>query len=127
MPMSCYVASIFETLHEAREGPYVFPGKDSKAYLKSPRKHMLRVTKESGVSFNLHDLRRTFITIAESLDISIFTIKRLINHKISQDVTGGYIISYTDRLRKATQMITDHILQIINTSTTLVALCAETA
>lgn len=88
-------------------------GKKLDTYLKEPRKQMSRAMKESRVSFVLHDLRRTFTTIAESLDISIYTIKRLINHKIGQDVTSGYVISYTERLRKATQMVTDHILGIV--------------
>ncbi len=30
-----------------------------------------------------HDLRRTFITIAESLDISAYAVKRLANHKMA--------------------------------------------
>ena len=42
----------------------------------------------------LHDLRRTFITAAESLDISAYAVKRLVNHKMSWDVTAGYIYHY---------------------------------
>lgn len=47
------------------------------------------VIRESGVTFSLHDLRRTFITVAESLDISAYPVKRLVNHKMSRDVTAG--------------------------------------
>jgi integrase len=39
------------------------------------------VARASGVSFCIHDLRRTFATIAESLDISAYALKRLLNHK----------------------------------------------
>ncbi|OQX10522.1 MAG: hypothetical protein BWK73_20260 [Thiothrix lacustris] len=58
-----------------------------------------------------HDLRRTFITVAESLDLSPYTIKRLVGHKVSdaQDVTGGYIIHANDRLRHAAQAVGDAI------------------
>ena len=54
---------------------------------------------DSGVSFSAHDLRRTFITIAESLDISVYALKRLLNHKMTNDVTAGYIITDVERLR----------------------------
>ncbi|MDG1286327.1 MAG: hypothetical protein P8P30_02045 [Rickettsiales bacterium] len=53
----------------------------------------------------LHDLRRTFITTAESLDISAYALKRLVNHKNSNDVTSGYIIMDTERLRKPMEQI----------------------
>ncbi len=39
------------------------------------------MTKLSGVSF--HDLRRTFATTAESLDLTVYTLKRLLNHIIA--------------------------------------------
>ena len=59
----------------------------------------------------LHDLRRTFITVAESLDISAYAAKRLVNHKMSGDVTAGYIIADVARLRDPMQKITDRLLE----------------
>jgi len=58
----------------------------------------------------VHDLRRTFITVAESLDISAYAVKRLVNHKMSNDVTAGYIVNDVERLRKPMQSITDYFL-----------------
>lgn len=72
---------------------------------------MAHVIKNSGVHFTVHDLRRTFITIAESLDIPAYALKRLMNHKMSNDVTAGYIIVDVERLRKPMQLITDYILK----------------
>lgn len=89
---------------------YVFPGDGVKGYLNEPRKQMQRVTDESGVAFTLHDLRRTFITIAESLDISAYALKRLANHKMGSDVTAGYIISDVERLREPMQRITEFLI-----------------
>ena len=71
---------------------------------------MAKVIEETGIPFTVHDLRRTFITIAESLDIPAYALKRLLNHKMASDVTAGYIIIDVERLRKPMQMITDHIL-----------------
>jgi integrase len=65
----------------------------------------------SGVSFTLHDLRRTFITIAENIDISAYALKRLVNHKMTNDVTAGYIVSDVERLRKPMEQISRRILQ----------------
>lgn len=74
---------------------------------------MAKAIEDSNVQFTVHDLRRTFITIAESLDIPAYALKRLLNHKMSSDVTAGYIMLDVERLRKPMQMITDHLLQQI--------------
>ncbi|MBN8521499.1 MAG: integrase, partial [Alphaproteobacteria bacterium] len=57
--------------------------------------------------------RRTFITIAESLEISAYALKRLINHRVT-DVTGGYIIVDVERLRSPVQKIEAFILEKIH-------------
>ena len=64
------------------------------------------------MKFCLHDLRRLFITTAESLDISNYTIKLLVNHSLGGDVTAGYTIPDPERLRKAMQKIEDRILHL---------------
>jgi hypothetical protein len=68
---------------------------------------------EDARAASLHDLRRTFITIAESLDISAYAVKRLVNHKMNNDVTAGYIIADVERLRKPMQCITNCFLNLI--------------
>lgn len=90
---------------------FVFPGDGVKGYRNAPEKQIQRVIIESGVTFTLHDLRRTFITAAESLDISAYALKRLINHKMTNDVTAGYIISDVERLRETMQRVTDFLLE----------------
>lgn len=69
------------------------------------------IDKRSGVRVTRHDLRRTFITIAEGLDISPYTIKRLVGHTVGSDVTGGYIISQRQRLLAALGRIEGEILR----------------
>ena len=66
-----------------------------------------------GNTFIPHDLRRTFATVAESLDLSWKTVKSLLNHKMDDDVTAGYVISEAERLRSAMQRITDTLREII--------------
>jgi integrase len=61
--------------------------------------------------FTIHDLRRTFTTTAESLNISAYALKRLLNHRMNHDVTSGYLVIDVERLRKPMQQITDYLLK----------------
>lgn len=94
--------------------PYVFPSTGKAGYLQEPKRAIDAVTATTGINFTCHDLRRTFATIAESLDLSHYTVKALLNHKQQLgDVTGGYIILNVDRLREPMQKITNAIQERI--------------
>ncbi|WP_162652194.1 integrase family protein [Lentilitoribacter sp. Alg239-R112] len=113
LPLSDY---LFELLKDrkkkAKSSPWVFPGCGPKGHLAEPKKFLKRVAINSGVSFTLHDLRRTYITIAESLDIPHYALKRLLNHRTNSDVTGGYIVINVDRLRGPVELIANRILEL---------------
>jgi integrase len=95
----------------ASPNEYVFPGTGKNGYLVEPKKQIKKICVTAELTFTIHDLRRTFITIAERLDIPAYALKRLLNHKIRKnDVTAGYIITDVERLRKPTQQISDYIL-----------------
>jgi len=111
LPLSDALTTLLERRYEYRSSPYVFPSDSERGYLVEPRTAVERVAKLSEVPFTLHDLRRTFITIAESLDIPAYALKRLMNHKDPNDVTAGYIISDVERLRDPMQQITDFIVR----------------
>lgn len=112
LPLSDF---LFEMLCQrkvaAGDSPYVFPGEGPRGYLVEPKAQIAKVTAASGIAFTLHDLRRTFATIAESLDIPAYALKRLLNHALSSDVTAGYIVADVERLRKPMQQVTDFILK----------------
>lgn len=118
LPLSDFLFNLLNTRYEKKINDYVFPGTGAAGHIIEPRKQMAHVTKASGVHFTVHDLRRTFITIAESLDISSYSLKRLMNHKMSNDVTAGYIITDVERLRKPMQLITDYFLKFMRISST---------
>lgn len=107
--MSDYLLSLLQRRNRERANPFVFPGKTKLGHLVEPRTAVDRVKKLSEISFTLHDLRRTFITIAESQDIPAYALKRLINHKDSTDVTAGYIIFDVNRLRKPMEKISKYL------------------
>ena len=113
LPLTGYLYDMLQTRNENSESSFVFPWPGVKqGYIIDPGKYMESVIKDSGVHFILHDLRRTFITIAESLDISAYSLKRLMNHKMSGDVTAGYIVTDVERLRKPMEQISDYILSV---------------
>jgi integrase len=111
LPLSDFLFDLLQRRKPEAVNEYVFPGANGVGRIIEQRKQMDRVTQESGVNFTIHDLRRTFITLAESLDISAYALKSLLNHKMSNDVTAGYIIIDAERLRIPMQKITDYLLK----------------
>jgi len=109
LPLTDFLFDLLTKRKAEAKTKYVFPNETNTGYMTDPKKQIANVIKESGVNFSTHDLRRTFITIAESLDISAYALKRLLNHKMTNDVTAGYIISDVERLRVPMQKITDYI------------------
>ena len=111
LPLTDYLYELLKLRHQNRSNEFVFPGNGAAGHIIEPRKQMAYVTKVSGIAFTVHDLRRTFITIAEGLDISAYALKRLMNHKMNNDITAGYIVTDVGRLRKPMQQITDFMLK----------------
>lgn len=111
LPLSDFLFELLQRRQTDAVNDYVFPGAKSSGRIVEQRKQMVIVTEGPGVSFTLHDLRRTFITIAESLDIPAYALKRLLNHKMNNDVTAGYIVSDVERLRAPMQKVTDYMLK----------------
>lgn len=113
VPLSDYVFNMLQaraSKHADSGVQFVFPGPGKGGYLVESKFSMARVKSNSGVEFTLHDLRRTFLTILESLDVGAYTIKRLANHKNAADVTAGYLIADIERLRKPMQDVATRIL-----------------
>ncbi|MCW8889355.1 MAG: integrase arm-type DNA-binding domain-containing protein [Sedimenticola sp.] len=113
LPLSDFVMEIMKERRELAVNEYVFPDRDGKKHLIEPRRQMRLITEATGIQFSVHDLRRTFATIANSLDFSNYTIKRLINHKVSGDVTDGYIICDVEQMRAPMQQVADFLKQKI--------------
>jgi integrase len=95
-------------------GEFVFPGHGVRGHLISPKKSKAKVIEATGIWFSLHDLRRTFTTIAESLDIPAYALKRMLNHSDGSDVTAGYIVGNVERLREPMQKVTDYLMRAMN-------------
>jgi len=116
IPLSDYLMNIVES-RMGREGQFLFSGKTSEDYIKEPKKIVNQVRARTGVHFTIHDLRRTFITNAESLGYSGYTLKRLLNHRNKADVTDEYIVSDVENLRPIMQAITDRLVAVATSET----------
>lgn len=95
----------------AADTEFLFPGPGKSGHLDTPHKAIQRVIEAAGVEFSTHDLRRTFASIAESLDVPAYALKRLLNHRAEGDVTAGYVVIDTERLRAPMETIERFILR----------------
>ena len=86
------------------KSPWVFPAESESGHIAEPKEAL-------SVKFTTHGLRNTFITVAESEDLSPYAIKMLVNHSLpdKQDVTAGYISAEVERLRKPMQQVADRL------------------
>ncbi len=111
LPITRQSKVLLEECIENSPSDYVFPGVVPGKPLNDPRRVINTIKQQTGIDFSTHDLRRTFITIAESLDISAYAVKKLVNHSVS-DVTAGYVVWDVERLRKPMQEIANKMFQL---------------
>jgi len=110
LPLSDYLVDLLKRRKHLSVSDHVFADHQGRV-VSNFRYSLAKVEAVSGVKFCIHDLRRTFITIAESLDIPAYALKRLLNHATGSDVTAGYIVIDVERLREPMQKITDYVMK----------------
>lgn len=113
LPLSGFLVELLKGRQEGAGGSeWIFPGTGRTGHLTEVKSFIRRVKAVSGVEFTMHDLRRTFITVAESLDLSAYALKRLVNHRVGGDVTAGYIVHDVERLREPVERIAQKLLAL---------------
>lgn len=112
LPMSGFVFSLLQQRFAQHENDFVFPGTGKTGHLVEVHRQLKAIEVKTGIKIGLHDLRRTFASIAES-ETSYIAVKTLLNHAISSDVTQGYIQVPMADLRKAVEKISHRILKAI--------------
>ena len=118
LPLGPFILKLLKARKSiATDSPFVFPGTGKTGHLVESKHQTAQVTKESGIQFCLHDLRRVFINAAEGLDISSFAVKQLVNHSVNGDVTSGYLVPDPERLRKPMERIETHLLRLCRNDT----------
>lgn len=94
---------------QRRSDRYVFPGLEKQVGGKvvlEPigrlSQHFLKKIKDEDgktITWSPHDLRRTALTMLESMDVSAYALKRIAAHSQTADVTAGYLADDVSRLR----------------------------
>jgi len=110
LPLSAYLRDLLKARKDRSASEYVFSAPDGR-HIDNFRLTTHYIEQHSGQHVTPHDLRRTFATVAERLDIPAYALKRLLNHKQSSDVTAGYVVIDVERLRKPMEKITDFVLK----------------
>jgi len=107
LPLTDVVHDILVARRALGDGKFVFPGNSKSGHIEEPKFALAQVAAACGVTVSVHDLRRTFLTVAESAEISPLALKALVNHSLGSDVTSGYIMMKVDRLREPAQKVAD--------------------
>jgi integrase len=98
---------------------YVFVGKTTGHAIKEPKYVLEKIcsaskqNNEDELIVHWHDLRRTYATLAESIGVGGYTLKRLLNHRIKRtnDVTAGYVVLSADELQEPAKRVEQSILE----------------
>lgn len=110
LPMSDVVHSLLVARRAlGNAGGFVFPSYSRKGHIQDARPWTDMVMEATGIEFCLHDLRRTFVTVAESTDISVHSLKALVNHSLGSGTTESYIKMSAERLREPAQKVCDKL------------------
>lgn len=110
LPLTRTTKQLFERRRERANGSeWVFPSPLDASKHASASKWLTQVTRESGIKFTHHDVRRTFATVAGELGIDTVAIAKALNQK-SNGVTSGYIQTTTDSLHRIFESVENAIL-----------------
>jgi integrase len=113
LPMSDFVHDLLVARRSIGDAKWVFPANSKSGHLEEPKFPLRMVAEASGIRVSVHDLRRTYITIAESTDMSVIALKALVNHSLGKDVTEGYVQMSAERLREPAQRVADRLKELI--------------
>jgi integrase len=133
LPMSDYVRQLLRERLSIRTATgnaanqWVFPGESGP--VSDPRNALMAaaryVSAASGTTdatafyYNPHSLRRTFVTVAESCDLSTYTLKALVNHSFGDDVTAIYVGRDIERLRTGAQKVANRMFALCSATETI--------
>jgi integrase len=113
LPMSDFVHDLLVARRSIGDGKWVFPANSKSGHLEEPKFPLKAVADATRIHVSVHDLRRTYISVAVSTDMSVLALKALVNHSIGKDVTAGYIQMTAERLRAPAQRVADRLKELI--------------
>ncbi|WP_020407531.1 tyrosine-type recombinase/integrase [Hahella ganghwensis] len=112
LPITKHIDELLQTQKGRISSEFGFAAENEYGQVREPKKVVAKVKRLSGTHCDFHDLRRTFATTAEHLDVGSYKLKRLMNHSTGRDdVTAGYIILTAETLRQSAEKIQSRIVQ----------------
>ncbi|WP_440874627.1 tyrosine-type recombinase/integrase [Thalassotalea sp. PLHSN55] len=110
LPLTPKLIEILDRRAQYKISKFVFGAENKKGRVIEPKKIIQRINSAAELAFTLHDLRRTYCSIAESIGVGAYTMKRLLNHKTARnDVTAGYTVLTAEELREPAIRISNKI------------------
>lgn len=111
LPMSDVVHNMMVARRALGKTKFVFPGTGKSGHIAEPRSFFSQIAKTTSIAVSPHDLRRSFITVAESLDISILALAAMLNHKVPGP-TPRYVQMNPKRLHTQMQKVADRLKEL---------------
>ena len=113
VPMTPLTWSLLKYRERQGEGSeYVFrikkSSKTKSGHVTNIQKTLANICKQAGIQVVcVHDLRRTFATVLNSIDVGFLDLKKLMNHK-TKDISAHYTQPDIDKLRKILMRVVDY-------------------
>lgn len=112
LPITKHIDELFRKQKGRIPSEFVFAAENEYGQVREPKKVVAKVKALSDTHCDFHDLRRTFATTAEHLDVGSYKLKRLMNHSTGRDdVTAGYIILTAETLRQSAEKIQNYFFK----------------
>jgi integrase len=108
LPMTDVVYGMLKERRKLGRTEYVFFANSKSGHVEEPKSFFADIAAASGVQVSPHDLRRTFLTVAEECDIPLLALAALVNHAVP-GVTSSYVQMNVERLRKPAQKVADRL------------------
>jgi integrase len=117
LPMTDVVYVMLKRRRAIGRTEYVFPSSGAAGHLQEPKSFFAEIAAASGVQISAHDLRRSYLTVAEGCDLPLLTLAALVNHTVP-GVTPTYIQrDGVERLRQPAQKVADKLKKLCKVNT----------
>jgi integrase len=112
VPLSDFLLDLCTRRYSESNSVYVFPGRAG-LHIKQFHQVMEQVWEKCGFKFTVQDLRRTFLYVAERLELPLYAIRALSNQSERQSALSQHREFDVEQLRGPMQQITDHFLRLM--------------
>jgi integrase len=111
LPMTDVTYDMLKARRALGKTEFVFFANSKSGHVEDPKSFFRDIAKASGVKVSAHDMRRTYLTVGESCDISPMALSALVNHTVP-GVTRSYVQMNVERLRQPAQKVADKLKEL---------------